>query len=107
MPITVIPQPLPMAWLSGQVDVGDRRFKLIHFIGRPKPETFAWQMAAVQRRRAAAGLPPRASLASWRWKTRQPAWRMMRYRAHAYAITRYIALRRTWRAGRGAAARSG
>ncbi|MCW5773768.1 MAG: hypothetical protein KIT16_19155 [Rhodospirillaceae bacterium] len=93
MDIAVMPPPIPMAWLADHVAVDDTRFRLIHFVGHPQPATMAWLMENVRRRRAAAGLPPEASVPHWRKKVRRFTWKMIRYRLHTAALTRYLAFR--------------
>lgn len=92
--ISVMPKPLPMPWWANWLEVGDERYKLVHFTVRPKPATMRWLMEGVRRRRAAAGLPAEASIRHWWRKTSPWTWDKIRYRVITGAYERYMKFRR-------------
>lgn len=102
--VTAIGPPLPMPWDPGVVEVGDRRYQIVHFIAPLAPATMVWLLDAVRRRRAAAGLPPDASAPFWRHKVSPWSRRILRDRTTQLIAAAAIGLRRAWRnaAARGA-----
>jgi hypothetical protein len=88
--IGVIRPPLPMPWWPGELEPGDTRYTLIHMMDRVKPETMRWLMDGVRRRRAAAGLPPDASIGAWRRKATHWTWKKVKYRIVTSVLERGV-----------------
>lgn len=84
--IGVIRPPLPMPWWPGELEPGDTRYTLVHMMDAVKPDTMRWLMDGVRRRRAAAGLPPEASIPAWRRKATHWTWKKVKYRIVTSAL---------------------
>lgn len=63
--LTTIPKPLPMAWWPALVAPHETSFRLVHFMGIVRADTFTWLLRDVRRRREAAGLAWRNAIVTW------------------------------------------